>query len=144
MEMKWETPRFVEIQRFPMSMTGKKLRKKLGIADKPIFGEPFRVARRFQKIKPEDRLGFLVREASKSTGISLSWKELRQKRDGFNRGKVKRFGLSKATMCWCCQKEHATLRHHVRPLLKGGRNKVNNIVPLCRWCHGKIHPHLRG
>ena len=29
--------------------------------------------------------------------------------------------------------------HHLIPLAKGGDNRINNLIPLCRKCHGLIH-----
>jgi len=29
--------------------------------------------------------------------------------------------------------------HHVRPLVAGGTNERENLMPLCRQCHAEIH-----
>lgn len=29
--------------------------------------------------------------------------------------------------------------HHIVPLIRGGTNKITNIVPLCVECHGAVH-----
>ena len=29
--------------------------------------------------------------------------------------------------------------HHLIPIVKGGDNRINNLIPLCAKCHGLIH-----
>jgi 5-methylcytosine-specific restriction endonuclease McrA len=44
--------------------------------------------------------------------------------------------LTKAKCYLCGHKaEH---RHHVIPVCRGGRNELNNLVPLCVKCHDKF------
>lgn len=110
---------------------------------KQIHSEPFRVAKKFRSIAPQDRLRYLQKKESEDYGIRLSFRETWSMRRGFDVNKVEHLGLSAHTLCWCCQNAIAVIRHHVQPISKGGRNKVNNIVPLCNDCHKLVHPHMR-
>jgi hypothetical protein len=133
----------VLVQKFPASMTGKKLRKKLGI-DKPrvLAARSFKVCAKFMGVKQRNRLAFLRRMASKVIGVR-TFVELNKARKDFDRNKINSLPLSEKKMCYCCVKNQAVLRHHVITLLNGGRNKRNNIVPLCNQCHVKVHPHMQ-
>lgn len=49
---------------------------------------------------------------------------------------------------WTCQacfrKSHQVDRliaHHITSLSKGGSNQLENLITVCDWCHGHIHPH---
>jgi 5-methylcytosine-specific restriction endonuclease McrA len=43
--------------------------------------------------------------------------------------------------CFVCG-DKSENRHHIIALSNGGTNLKNNIVPLCRACHSRIHPWL--
>ena len=134
----------VEVRRFPASMTGAKLRNQMGLEEPAVFAEKtFKLKAIFKSVRKEHRLAFLQKAAAKDYGIKLSFKELAAMRRGFDLHKAGHLGLSESAKCYCCDGS-ATLRHHVQPLLKGGRNKANNIVPLCDPCHRLIHPHMQG
>lgn len=130
----------VTITPYPPSMTGRKLRKQLGLPERIVAKESFRLALRFRSIKPEYRLAFLQR-AVDNADERIPFGEMRARRAGFNRDKVRAFPMAEDCPCYVCG-ARAALRHHVKPLAGGGRNKRNNIVPLCQSCHADIHPHL--
>jgi 5-methylcytosine-specific restriction endonuclease McrA len=132
----------VQIIRYPEGMTGKDLRKALGISENPcIFSKKaFKLKHKFKCIKKENRLAYLLQMVKVEKEI-LTYKQMQTKRNAFNAHKLISLPLSEKSTCYCCSNQ-ATLRHHVVPLAKGGRNKNNNIVPLCRSCHSKVHPHL--
>ncbi len=45
--------------------------------------------------------------------------------------------------CFCCRhRDRAIDVHHVVQVHHGGSSSHRNLVPLCRRCHGLIHPHL--
>ena len=42
--------------------------------------------------------------------------------------------------CQDCHVTGCTLDvHHIEPLAKGGENRLNNLVSLCKGCHKKRH-----
>lgn len=43
--------------------------------------------------------------------------------------------------CFVC-KRPSRARHHVMQLQHGGGNHPHNKVPICPWCHARIHPWL--
>jgi 5-methylcytosine-specific restriction endonuclease McrA len=46
--------------------------------------------------------------------------------------------------CFCCRhRDRAIDVHHVVQVHLGGSATLRNMVPLCRRCHGLVHPHLR-
>jgi hypothetical protein len=131
----------IEIKRYSMSMTGKKLRKSLGISGRVYAAKSFKVCAKFKGIKVRSRLAFLKKMA-KVVKERQSLEQIKVKRDGFDQIKLHALPLSESCLCYCCMKNTATLRHHVITLANGGRNKRNNIVPLCGDCHSKVHPHM--
>lgn len=62
-------------------------------------------------------------------------------RQRFNRVKYKRHSLKSHKLCFACGSE-ASVRHHIVPLMNGGRNSKKNLVSLCSDCHAHIHPWL--
>jgi hypothetical protein len=44
--------------------------------------------------------------------------------------------------CWTCERR-ADVKHHVVELKNGGANVEHNVVPLCHYCHCRVHPWLR-
>jgi len=38
---------------------------------------------------------------------------------------------------WCRTKTHVLTRDHITPVVKGGANSIQNIVPACRSCNGR-------
>jgi hypothetical protein len=42
-------------------------------------------------------------------------------------------------VCW----RAGNHRHHILPLIKGGRNTWENLIWLCVDCHTAIHPHMQ-
>ena len=135
----------IQIVRYPMSMTGDKLKKQLGISLDRIYRKnQFKVKHTFKTIKRENRLKFLLNEICKAKRENgeISFLRLNQMRNGFNSHKISQLAMTENTKCYICT-EKAVLRHHVVPLFYGGRNKRNNIVPLCNECHCKLHPHMQ-
>lgn len=63
------------------------------------------------------------------------FREYRNKRAAFS---VMGPGLQEDQLCFVCN-QSATVRHHITPLILGGNNKFNNIVPLCHDCHVHVH-----
>jgi 5-methylcytosine-specific restriction endonuclease McrA len=125
-------------------MTGKKYRKQLGLSDprtQRAYGDrQFRLCAKFRAIKRNRRMHYLKKMAEKVI-ISRTLEEIKQFRAGFDQNKIRHLSLTEKSNCFTCSNV-ATLRHHVIQLQNGGRNKRNNIVPLCSRCHGNIHPHL--
>lgn len=133
----------VSITRYPMHMTGKKLRKKLGmIVEERFFADhDFRLRHKFRRIPKAKRLNFLIRAAKRETGIRLSFAEMWIVRRRFDAHKHEWFPMSRDCECYCCENK-ARVRHHVTSIINGGKNKQNNIVPLCDRCHYAIHPDM--
>lgn len=145
MAVKFEIVGIVEgipVKRYSRSVTGKKLRESLGIPEQIYGRRNFRIKGKFRAIRKRNRLSFLQKAAARNTGLSPSPRRLLEMRRAFDRYKFKCFPMREDCQCYCCDCR-ATLRHHVIPLSRGGRNKTSNIVPLCSFCHGEIHPHLR-
>lgn len=101
------------------------------------------VRAKFRGIKVKNRLAFL-RKMTKAGRKELIAHQIKTERGIFNSNKFSNFPIGEEQICYCCVKNVAQLRHHVVPLANGGRNRGNNIVPLCKHCHSLIHPHLRG
>jgi 5-methylcytosine-specific restriction endonuclease McrA len=64
-------------------------------------------------------------------------------RSKFNKIKFRLHPLDDFGYCFVCQKK-AQVRHHIIQLQNGGINSHNNILSLCNFCHGLVHPHLAG
>lgn len=121
----------VPIKRYPSWVTQKKFRTHLGI--KPIRPrKEFKLKHKFAAIPKYRRLGYLIAMSKKCVSSTLSY---RSRRIGSP------LPLKPDETCYVCEAK-ATLRHHVIQVINGGRSKLNNLVPLCRDCHKKIHPHL--
>lgn len=129
----------IEIKRYPMNMTGAKLRRKLGIEPK-YPKESFKLRQKFRCVPKAERLTYLLNKMK--GGRDISFKEQWDKRKWFDRTKNRVFPMAKDCHCYVCD-GIARIRHHVRPISKGGRNKKNNIVPLCHDCHCLLHPKMR-
>src|ERR1035438_3040020 len=93
---------------------------------------------KFKAIKADQRLSFL-RSQLKKEGRLPPMSTQFQRRQSFDQHKYSSLPLAASQPCFCCVVNKATLRHHVIPLANGGRNKRNNIVPLCNSCHAKVH-----
>ena len=133
-------PKNITPTRYSMGVEGKKPPKKknkLVGKDKKRFG----LQLKYRKIAKEDRLQFLISQLNLN-GYDVTNKQLGIKRKTFDYSKHYIFPLHKETKCYVCEGK-ANVRHHVLPLLKGGKNSVKNIVPLCNSCHCKVHPHMR-
>ncbi len=100
----------------------------------------FRLPAKFKAIKKVNRLKYLIAHL-KENAPNTTLEDMSFKRRGFDYSKNYQYPL-KGKQCYVCE-EPAAIRHHVVPLSKGGRNKKNNIVPLCHPCHCKVHPHMR-
>ncbi len=133
----------VEIKRYPMGMTGKKLRKQLGIAERIFATQDFRLPYRLRIMSKAKRLPFLIQKAQSGQRDYLDLEETTRRRKGFDHTKLENFPMSPTCRCWVCD-ALAAIRHHIVPLSAGGRNKKNNIVPLCNGCHLAVHPHMKG
>lgn len=65
--------------------------------------------------------------------------DVKKLRNEYHNKKFKEYVLSvNGTRCVNCGEEYAEL-HHIVPLVFGGTNNVNNIVPLCYVCHKLAH-----
>lgn len=121
----------VVIKRYPSWVTQKKLRAHLGM--NPIRHRvEFKTRRKFLVIPKAGRLAYLIEMSKKTVPHILSYHVRRI---------PSRLHLKPGEKCYVCD-GLATLRHHVIQVKNGGRSKLNNMVPLCRNCHSKIHPHL--
>jgi 5-methylcytosine-specific restriction endonuclease McrA len=131
------------ITKFPEGMTGRQYRKQLGIkaSGRITSSKSFKIKSKFKGIKRKNRLGFLIKmtkvQAKNSTYLTPD-----EMRNCFNNMKLQAFPMGINCLCYVCS-NRADIRHHVIPLKNGGRNKANNIVPLCYSCHTKVHPHLQ-
>lgn len=101
------------------------------------MAKAFRIKHKFEVIPRGKRLEFLVSMARKWNGNATDYWRMRR---SFDAMKASRYGL-RGKHCYVCG-GWAHVRHHVIPLAQNGRNKQNNIVPLCSECHAKVHPWL--
>jgi 5-methylcytosine-specific restriction endonuclease McrA len=131
----------IPVRKFPMSMTGAKLRKSMGLEANIYADHDWRLPSKFSRIPKAARLEYLITESLKETGVSLSADECRQMRQGFEHRKHSLFPMSRTCPCYSCEGT-ARVRHHVVPISGGGRNKRNNVVPICDGCHALIHPNM--
>lgn len=133
----------MQIIRVPPSMTGPKYRKAMGISEHWMgVKKGFRVQAKFRGIKVEQRIPYLMKMVKVvRKGINID--QVKQQRGAFDSHKFESLPIADKQLCYACLKNQACLRHHVITLANGGRNKRNNIVPLCKPCHEKVHPHLR-
>ena len=60
-------------------------------------------------------------------------------RKEFERMKPSIMKAKDCTKCVNCGSDENIQLHHVVPLVLGGTNNIDNIVPLCEDCHSKIH-----
>lgn len=45
--------------------------------------------------------------------------------------------------CFCCfHMDRRLAWHHIIQVQHGGSNSARNMVPLCQWCHQRVHPWL--
>jgi hypothetical protein len=135
----------VEIKKFPIGMTGKKYRELLGLPalkSERVFSEKqFKLCAKFKGIKRHKRMKFLKTMAAKVI-FARDLNETKKARAGFDQNKIHHLPLTEKSNCFTCP-NLATIRHHVIQIQNGGKNKRNNIVPLCSRCHSNIHPHLK-
>lgn len=65
-----------------------------------------------------------------------------KKRYGYRWQKIRRAFLSQNPLCEMCKRNGkfttATEVHHIKPLAEGGRNDIENLMPLCKSCHSRI------
>ncbi len=65
--------------------------------------------------------------------------DIEKKRKSFNRNNRSKFRKAVGSDCAVCNSCNGTHRHHIIPLQRGGLNKTNNIISLCRSCHEDVH-----
>ena len=118
---------------------GEPIMAKLNSGRKLGVRPPFKIRRKFTCVPMEKRMDFLIAESYRSNPMPSPESYRRTMRTSFDR--MRKIFVIKGHRCYCCQ-FYAQVRHHVIPLSRGGRNKYNNIVPLCKSCHAKIHPWL--
>lgn len=128
------------LKRYKMWATGIKKKKKKVKRNK-INGKGFVIKYKFKKVKKEHRLSFLISHLKLDKPDILPVDQCKKRR-GFDSGKGWALPLTSISECYICGGK-ATLRHHVIPICKGGKNKINNIVPLCNPCHCRVHPHMQ-
>jgi hypothetical protein len=109
--------------------------RKLGVS------KIYTIRHKFQVIPKKDRLAYLIRKSQNSSWTGVDRSYIVTMRTSFNRMRSWRFPIA-GMECYCCDRP-ARIRHHVTPLNRGGRNKNNNIVPLCHGCHAEVHPWLK-
>lgn len=130
-----------EVKVYPQGMRGWKLKRELGT--KRFSKRDFKIGEWLADVPKAERIGFLRRciEAAKREGMVEFW-SMRNRRNGFDRSKFRVFPMSENCRCYCCSGV-AVLRHHVKPIAYGGRNKKNNCVPLCNPCHLLVHDRIK-
>lgn len=69
------------------------------------------------------------------------------KRYGSRWRKIRSMFLNANPFCEKCKSEGrytlASEIHHIIPLSKGGTHDLDNLMPLCKSCHAKIHASIR-
>lgn len=45
----------------------------------------------------------------------------------------------RSKLCTACESSNGVEGHHVKHRGAGGDDIEENLLPLCRWCHIKIH-----
>lgn len=132
-----------QVEVYPMGLTGKQYRttNKLPNPKRHNDGDQFAVNHKFKCIKKVNRLAYLRKMVS-VVKSSPTPAEIKCIRASFNSHRTYSLPMSSNARCYVCPGK-ATIRHHVIPLANGGRNKRNNIVPLCHECHCKVHPHMQ-
>lgn len=79
----------------------------------------------------------------------------RWKQDAAKRGSARQRGYTKQyerarewvlkrhPLCAVCRVEGritpATVTHHIVPLAEGGTNSADNLLPVCKGCHDRLH-----
>ena len=46
--------------------------------------------------------------------------------------------------CGNCGSTEELHVHHIVPLTRGGTNEMGNLRTLCKSCHARLHPHMKG
>jgi len=46
-------------------------------------------------------------------------------------------------LCFVCKNRRARYNHHIIALINGGYDSSINRIPICHWCHIKIHPWMQ-
>lgn len=59
----------------------------------------------------------------------------------YKRRRVRRHRTNK--LCFVCKKRRARYFHHIIQLIHGGYDNSLNRIPICHWCHVKIHPWMQ-
>ena len=92
-----------------------------------------------QKAVHRNRRLELLREAAQIVLSNVSVAELTLKRLDFDQYKYTIFPVT--GMCWLCDKNPATARHHLISLQHGGPQLLRaNLVMLCDDCFSIVHP----
>ncbi len=81
-----------------------------------------------------------IRNTMSDKTLTGTW-ELNDREDR-QRKKSLPLTVDENTVCYVCE-SRAQVRHHVVPVSHGGRNKLNNLVPLCHSCHQELHAPFR-
>lgn len=72
-----------------------------------------------------------VRGSSRQRGYTRSYERTR------------RAVLNREPLCAVCLAEGkvvaAQVTHHIHPLAEGGSNRADNLLPVCRVCHDRLH-----
>lgn len=104
---------------------------KLKASKAPTVAVTFRaVIREFwEGVTTTNRLARLMAFAERTVQTNQSYYQNRKTKLPMVRGQ-----------CWACRRRKAEHRHHVIQLQHGGTNSPRNLVAICRWCHGEIHP----
>lgn len=54
----------------------------------------------------------------------------------------KKWGIPRAN-CFVCKINKADYYHHIILIINGGIPDISNTIPICKYCHEKIHPWLK-
>ena len=98
--------------------------------------KPKRLAWRMAKLNSlhtvQEKLDFLKEEARQKP-----WEKPNKR---YKSLRAVKFDLTSKYCAVCGGK--ASCMHHIHPLMCGGKNKADNLIPICKECHEEIHPFI--
>lgn len=95
-----------------------------------------------QKTVKHKKAVIRTRSSTKSNGV------VRIKRDSYSNASTTWYTIKAKVLerdrhkCVQCSSTAHLNTHHIRPLSKGGRTIMSNLITLCEDCHSRRHRHL--